>query len=730
MKIYILIISLCIAFSNAMIAQTTASAETAPKPIDITAPMSKGDIFYKRFDFDDAIKAYEKQGVLNLSERRNLAKSYANMDNLPKAEENYAKLVEMTGHTAEDVYAYAQSLLKTKKTVEAQKQIDVFHAMTNTDKRSMEYGAYGDFVGKIKAIKNKVILKNLKLNTEQQDFGTGYYKDQVVYASSNLDLKLMKSNWLGNNLSFLDMKVGDQTTDNELVNISKFKKNKKYHEGPASFNADGTEMAFTRNDYKANGVDGTKNLELCTSVMTSSGDWSEPVLLHFNNKDYSCGHPALTPDGKTMFFASDMPGGKGGTDIYKIEKNGETWGNPINLTKINTEGNEMFPFYHQDGFLFFASNGHPGLGGLDIFGVRMNALMPTRAINNLGAPLNTNKDDFALIIDKTNTRGYLSSNREGGHGDDDIYSIIFQEPLMDKFENQKPAPEPKIIAKVDPPVDPETPADPAPADPAPADPARVDPTPEDVTPAPPVNIPAPRAPRDGDCGKIKVIVKVIDRTTREPIPNAKIDLDSKINFTDENGITEWIVNGCERYIVNGSKKVSDLKSYYFPKEELDLSQKRGPETINVLYEFDALEVGKEVKIENILYDLDKFFIRPDAAGELARTLDIMKAHPTMKIEMGSHTDCRMPKEYNMTLSINRAKAAAEYLIARGISASRMTWKGYGETKLTNGCACEASESTKVIGLRKFRDIEDGQCSDCTKDQHQTNRRTTFKIISF
>jgi outer membrane protein OmpA-like peptidoglycan-associated protein/protocatechuate 3,4-dioxygenase beta subunit len=273
------------------------------------------------------------------------------------------------------------------------------------------------------------IIKNLNVNSENQDFGTVYYKDKIVFASSRPSSKFIRRVWNLNNLPFLDLFVAD-VHNSELLKVKPFDKNinNKYHEGPASFNEAGTFMAFTRNNYEGKSTDAIVKLKLYTAQF-ENGIWSDAQPIRFNSNEYSVGHPSLTADGNTMYFASDMPGGIGGVDIYVTSKNDKgEWSDPKNLgSSVNTSGNEMFPFIYQNDCLFFASTGHEGLGGLDLFFSKKVGDQFSEP-KNIGSPINSNKDDFSFIIDNPAEKGYFSSNRDGGKGDDDIYSFILVKP--------------------------------------------------------------------------------------------------------------------------------------------------------------------------------------------------------------------------------------------------------------------------------------------------------------
>ena len=278
------------------------------------------------------------------------------------------------------------------------------------------------------------IIKNLDVNSENQDFGTVYYKDKIVFTSSRPSTKFIRRVWNLNDLPFLDL-YSASVKNSELERVKSFNKdiNEKYHEGPASFNEAGNFMAFTRNNYEGKSHDDIVKLQLYTSKF-EDGEWTTAEPMRFNSNEYSVGHPSLTSDGNTMYFASDMPGGYGGVDIYVTTKNEkEEWSDPKNLgNQINTSGNEMFPFIYKNDCLFFASAGHNGMGGLDLFFSKKTDEQFT-VLKNIGSPINSNKDDFAFIIDQSAERGYFSSNRDGGKGDDDIYSFILVKPAINEI---------------------------------------------------------------------------------------------------------------------------------------------------------------------------------------------------------------------------------------------------------------------------------------------------------
>lgn len=391
----------------------------------------KGDKYSFSYSFDKAIHSYTHAKQLSLDGQRRLAEGYRKIDKNIQSEEVYSKLISAPeGVLPEDYYNYAMVLKTNGKYDESNKWMDKFIELRPDDLRARDYAANNKELTNLLKDAGKYKIEHLNVNTDALDFGTSYYKNKIVFASSRATLgsSVKKYNWTGK--PFWDMYVsevdGDQLKNPEIFDIDL---NGKMNDGPASFSNDGTFMAFTRNNYHDRSKDRVVELQIYFSSYID-GKWSKPAHFNFNNKDYSVGQPFLTSDGNTMYFTSDVPGGYGGADIYRVTKDekGE-WGKPENLgDKINTEGYEMFPFFEENTkTLFFASNGRFGLGGLDIFSCSING-SGVGHVYNAGFPLNTQYNDYALIVNDNLSNGYFSSDRIGGSGGDDIYSIVMVEP--------------------------------------------------------------------------------------------------------------------------------------------------------------------------------------------------------------------------------------------------------------------------------------------------------------
>jgi len=271
-------------------------------------------------------------------------------------------------------------------------------------------------------------IKNLSINTKYSDFGTSFYgNSHVVFSSPKNNKSLIKTVWKPNKQRYLDLYIGSIDTDGEIIEKQQLLReiNSKYHQAKVVFTKDLRTIYFTGNDSK-----NTVNLQLFKASVAADGKWINLVKLPFNSDQYSTGHPALSPDNKKLYFISDRPGTFGKTDIYVVDIHEDgTYGKPKNLgPKINTVHNEMFPFISNDHTLYFSSKGHSSIGGLDIFASKANIIGFSQPVN-LGIPVNSEKDDFAFIIDSKKMRGYFSSNREKGKGDDDIYSVKLLKPI-------------------------------------------------------------------------------------------------------------------------------------------------------------------------------------------------------------------------------------------------------------------------------------------------------------
>lgn len=723
----------------------------------IPPKLLKANKLYDSYNFVDAIELYKelaKQNIAIEEVTKKLANAYRLINDSKGAEEWYAKLVSMPGKTPIDIYHYAEALQQNGKQKEALSHFDFFHEFNPDDSRGKEWATNPGLLDRIIKDNSRFRVTHLSINSTGADFGTAFYGNKVIYTSNRTAEFATSHKHSWNNKAFLDLYVADQDDNNNLSNPKILSNviNTKFHDGPASVSSDGKTVYFTRNNYfknkKGRGKDGTIRLEIYVAKKDAKDNWSTVNPFVYNSADYSIGHPSLSLDGKRLYFVSDMVGSIGETDIwYSDLQNDGSWAKPINCGReINTEGKELFPFISENNILFFASNGHVGMGGLDLFMSTVNNNVHSKS-KNLGSSINTKNDDFAFIINKQENKGYFSSNREGGTGDDDIYSFevlkkfkvsyslsgivvdkqtqqilpnskvklldatgkIIEEVLTDEkgaytFEvladkeyrlitSQEKYLENKTIIKTN-----------------------------DLSEDQPEKIHKVELVKDlgymlyclitdKKTGEILsgVDVKFIDNTTKEPFINLTTDSAGDFNKM----LLDRKAGDKLSYTIELNKKG------YLKKEAQFNYTLAKAKIINVHEQLaiamDKLEVGEDlakiIDVKPIYFDVNKFNIRPDAAVELEKIVKVMAEYPNMVVELGSHTDCRASMKYNETLSDNRAKASAAYIKAKIAKPERIYGKGYGESKLKNGCACEGTVK-----------------STCTEAEHQQNRRTEFIII--
>jgi len=591
--------------------------------------LKKANNFFNEFSYDKAIRVYESIEDKTPTIYHNLAKSYLMLNNLEKAEENYAKLISTGKYKPEDLYDYASVLLMNKKYDESVKWMEKYYKLRPDDSRAKAFMENPLYYKELLKADPNMALSNLDVNSKYSDFSPVYYKDnQVIFASSRDDSFVVNRKWNGNRQPFLDLFVADVSDDNQLSNVHKFDDvvNKKYHDAPASFNEAGDYMIVTRNVYDDKNLEDNK-LMLYESNLIDSLYWSDPQPLYFNDKSFSTGHASLSPDANVMYFASDRPGGFGGSDIYKsVRGHDGNWSAPENLgPKINSEGDEMFPYYDaKGGYLFYSSDGWPGLGGLDIFVSKVRKDGAYTKPQNLGAPINSNRDDLGFIY-KENGSGLLSSNRLGGKGDDDIYSFNKMPQFSDKIE---------------------------------------------------------------DC---YISGTVTDKVTQEPLRFAKVILlDADGNKLDD---FETKADGKYIFPIdcgNTYKMYVMRESYEDTEATIDTKEFDTP---NIVKDFALVRPGVlagtkamcDYKIAPIYYDLDKFYIRYNDKVRLDEIVALMNQYPEMKVEVSSHTDARASKPYNVKLSKNRTMSAVNYLVEHGISKDRLVPKWFGEIYPVNHC---------------------------------------------
>ncbi len=497
-----------------------------------------------------------------------------------------------------------------------------------------------------------------KINTAFSDFGVSKYGDKVVLASTRKDLNLSAKTWKGNKQPHLDLFIGTIDSVGEIIldkNIGSL--NTKYHESNAVFTKDLKTVYFTRSTLGVLGRNRTGFVQIFRATV-NNGSFDNIELLPFSNKNFDTGHPALNADETKLYFSSTRPGGYGKSDIWVVDINDNgSFGKPVNLGKeINSAVKEMFPYITSSGKLYFSSEKSGGIGGLDIYVSQSLADNKFSKAINIGNQINSNRDDFAFSIDEATSQGYFSSNRSGGKGDDDIYYFKIKEP-------------------------------------------------------------------DPICDQ-KVQGLVTDKNHRKLLPGTTVVL-----YQDKVEIDRMVVGEDARYefslgcdtefnVIATKKKYGSVsETFKSGKAGLDLAF-----AINLDLQLppkheDFIRKGDQwmVKINPIYFDYDKAYITEEARLELQKVIKVMKQYPDIIIESGSHTDARGSSAYNQKLSERRAASTVNYILkAGGINPNRITYKGYGETRLTNNCTDNGRHTNTVR---------------CSEVQHQLNRRTEFVIVN-
>jgi outer membrane protein OmpA-like peptidoglycan-associated protein/tetratricopeptide (TPR) repeat protein len=677
--------------------------------------LAKAENHLNQFEYVAAADAYEqiiKANPANTTVMEKLALCYEKLNDTDKSEHWLAKICSRENVDAKFLKQYAATLAANNK-----------HALSITwYKKYNEKNPDAAVTRIIAALENLhqfyqdssyYTIELLSLNSGQSDFSPAFFRDGILFCSARTSAKGPKYAW--DNSAFIDLYYTNhqQPPVRFHGNI-----NSSVHEGPATATTGSDTLYFTRNS-KTKNASGILTLKIFYSAF-KNGTWQKPQPFTLNADAYSTGHPALAHNGK-LYFVSDMPGGFGGTDLYWTQQINGHWSTPVNLgPAINTTGNEMFPFIDEKGDLYFASNLHAGLGGLDIFHAKAHDEQFDNPVN-MGYPVNSSKDDFGFIV--RNTKGYFSSNRGNDSSDDNLYSVTIDESKQLRFVavDDRQTPLTDFIVQIT----------------------------ENGQALKEVSVPNVLTNKFNSektykihCRKegyeeitlalgktefmnfsnqqtitltlpaiSKNIVLVAVSEDEKVLPHATFIIQNNATGTvttltsDDRGMVNLTLTGRDNVDINVSKANHKTGRKTITTEELKLFSKDQQVTITLLPTsalFDKKEIGQLIEMD-IKYDVGKFNIRKDASKELDRLIAYLKKHPTLKVELGSHTDARGKDDANLTLSQKRAASAAHYVSSKGIASSRIIPVGYGETDL------------------KLKDAQ-------TEDEHQQNRRTTVKVI--
>jgi outer membrane protein OmpA-like peptidoglycan-associated protein/tetratricopeptide (TPR) repeat protein len=612
--------------------------------------LTAADKKYDNYAYVDAIKTYERvanKGYKSEEMFKKLGNAYYFNAELDKAAKWYDELFAMTADLEpEYYYRYAQSLRSVGKNDKANEMMQKFNKVSGNDGRVKLFEKNVNYLEVIKANSGRYNIEDAGINSKYSDYGTAIDKNRIVFASSRDTGSLGQRKHKWTNQYFTNLYTADLGDDMSPGKPNKFDKNinSKFHESTPVFTNDGKTVYFSRNNYLdgKKGKDGNKiTLIKIYKATLENNKWANITELPFNSDNYSTAHPALSPDEKTLYFASDMPGTLGQSDLFKVKINDDgTFGTPENLgNTINTEGKETFPFVNDENEIYFASDGHPGLGGLDVFVSKMNPNGSFGEVQNVGEAVNSPRDDFAYIIDTKSRRGFFSSNREGGQGYDDIYKFL---------ETRRLTCEQLLYGEI------------------------TDLATNEVLPEAKVTL------YDSQFNLISSTVS---------------DEKGNYSFEVECGKTYNVRAEKTDYTTKEQKvTIADAKG----KTHLPIALEKSQCKVTV-----GDDLGKCFGIKMIYFDFDKSNIRAEAALDLEKILDVLNQYPTMKLDIRSHTDSRGSAKYNESLSDRRAKSTIKWLIQNGIKSNRLTAKGYGESQLVNKCSdgVECTEEEHQLNRR-------------------------------
>ena len=633
----------------------------------------RADTLFNKFSFVKAAKLYRELLQDNYNRdyaARKLADSYAFLRDPRNASRFYKSVVKQKNVPLEYYYKYAQSLRGMKKYDESQiwlKRYKDSGGVVNANDFSKDI----NFITSVFGAKQQYFLDRVRFNSKYSDFGAIEHDGKVYFASARDEGVAIKRLYGWNEQPFLDIYVTKAGSKSNVDHTAKLPGdvNSIYHDGPVTITKDGKTMYFSRNNFKDNieikDKKGLTNMKIYRATFVDSL-WTNVEDLSINGDNFSTQHAALNTDDTKLYFTSDRPGTRGGSDIWTVDiAQDGTLGNIQNLGDIiNTESAEGFPFVNNEGVLFFSSDGHTGLGLLDVFAtIKGDDEVSIADVINLGVPVNSNKDDFAFTMNQNGITGYFASNRQGGRGSDDIYAfhrepVLHVEGVVTDAINTNPI----VAAKI---------------------------------------------------------------TLFDDQGNQVAYME-----TDENGYYQINIDRNKDYkiVANQDKYIEDYREFTSKNIQTELITITGNLLLNPVQDVVKLAelntnnldyennlIGndstsvKNAQLKPIYFDFEKYNIRKEYALELDKIVKLMTDdYPEMVIRIEAHTDSRGTFEYNDILSTNRAKSTYNYLISKGVNSSNITeYKGYGERRLINECA-------------------DGVA--CDEAKHQLNRRTQFIVV--
>jgi len=588
---------------------------------------------YAKLGYMNAVSIYievDKNGYGSPDIYKKIADSYYFNANYPEANIWYEKLIKST----EDVdYEYYYRYSQTLKTVPDLEKSNYYYALFSrlkkADSRAQQFEVQSNYLSQITTDSERYTVSLLEINSSFSDYGVFESKDGILFTSTRADENAKIDTWTQQPFSGLFSSKLDPS--HSFKNPEAFLKNTIFNsnESTAILTKDGLTLYFTRNNFKKNQQKKNAKDEVSLKIYTArfkNGKWTDVMELPFNSDYYNCAHPTLSTDEKTLYFTSNMPGTMGQSDLYRVAilENG-TFGTPENLgNTINTEGRETFPFLSATGELYFASDGHLGLGGLDVFVSKKNEDASFSKPINLGNPINTAYDDFAYVLNSETRVGYFSSNRPGGKGSDDLYTFLENKSVYDQA-------------------------------------AVFSGTLQDALFGTPI---------------ANAVVSLFD-DSKKRVDKTTTNANGEFVFNNNYTTLGWYLT----YEHDSYETKEDyLKTTLF-------SPLKGPISLlpKAVQLKQGVDLAKFFSIQNIYFDLDQWEITPKAEKQIALLLYVLQQNPELKLEIKSHTDSRASADYNLELSNKRALATLNWLVSKGISIDRISSRGLGEKEPINHC---------------------------------------------
>jgi outer membrane protein OmpA-like peptidoglycan-associated protein len=598
--------------------------------------LEEGDEYFHKRYYREAIQEYElalqeKIVVKKYYMTERVAKTYFMLFDYENALTWYQKLVEFKEeNAAENIITLARIQMNLEQYTEAKINFKLYSERINDSTKANEYNRWCDWAIQNKDSVYKYNVHKTEIETGSRSMGIAYYQNGLVFSKPQIQDYKTKTAFY--DLAYL--KCIDSIKFDSALTLKGEQLNRSFYEGTPCFSVDGKTLYYTGNsttstkyrDKKADKLnlskDGINILKIFSSTLTND-TWSAPVELGINSNQFDCVFPFLANDQKTLYFASNRPGGFGGYDLYKSTSSGNNvWSIPENLgSKVNSSFDEMYPYILND-TLYFSSKGHDGFGGADIYFSKLEN-GKANGIQNLGKPFNSSKDDFSLIGKREDGlfTGYFSSNREGTHGYDHIY--FFR-------QHKKPLLQDTII------------------------------------------------------GVAKNKITLVPIKDVKIVLYKKEENDSTIaseQTTPSTGSVELILDKKTEYTVTFEAPGFQKKTVEIPAE----NRENVLALFGDLQLDPVIEKNSIIQIRNIYFDFDKATIREESFKILAQIIIFLNENPNIRVELSAHTDARGSDAYNLKLSQKRAESTVNYLVERGIDPARLVPKGYGEKKIQNQC---------------------------------------------